>query len=68
VEEFQRLFWKWWRDMQPKKQFIDDGVLSRTADIDCAVLCDYSGKNGLLQVMMVLRWCGNKAVATRLSL
>jgi hypothetical protein len=60
AEEIRRLFWKWWRGMQPKERLVDDGVLSRAADIDWAVLRDYSGKNGLLQVMMVLGWWGNK--------
>ncbi|KAJ7075441.1 hypothetical protein B0H15DRAFT_806226 [Mycena belliarum] len=61
--ELRERFWTWWRGMQPKVRHIGDGVMSRGADIDWSVLRDFSGKNGLLQVMMVLLWWGEKVHA-----
>ncbi|KAJ7510751.1 hypothetical protein B0H11DRAFT_1644256, partial [Mycena galericulata] len=61
LEEVRGTFWRWWRGMQPEERRMAEGVMSRKSGIDWAGLRDYSGKNGLLQVMMVLGWWGDKA-------
>ncbi|KAJ7480365.1 hypothetical protein B0H11DRAFT_2421170 [Mycena galericulata] len=61
LEEVRGTFWRWWWGMQPEERRMAEGVMSRKSGIDWAGLRDYSGKNGLLQVMMVLGWWGDKA-------
>ncbi|KAJ7077510.1 hypothetical protein B0H15DRAFT_805155 [Mycena belliarum] len=61
--ELRPRFWKWWRGMQPEVRRIGDGVMSREANVDWSVLRDFSRKNGLLQVVMVLLWWGELAHA-----
>ncbi|KAJ7152145.1 hypothetical protein C8R43DRAFT_1127226 [Mycena crocata] len=56
-------FWKWWRGLQPEERRTEDGVLTRTVGLDWGCIRDLSGKNGLLQVIMVLAWWGIKAHA-----
>ncbi|KAJ6450540.1 hypothetical protein C8R47DRAFT_1230230 [Mycena vitilis] len=60
-EQYGKWFWNWWRGMQPKARLIEDGVMSRASDIVWDGIRDLSGKNGLLQVVMVLMWWGIKA-------
>ncbi|KAJ6521134.1 hypothetical protein DFH09DRAFT_1287226 [Mycena vulgaris] len=59
-EKFRQEFWGWWKGLQPEERHIGDGdgAMSRAADIDWGVLRDYSGKHGLLHVLMVLAWWG----------
>ncbi|KAJ7604194.1 hypothetical protein DFH06DRAFT_1151375 [Mycena polygramma] len=60
-EQYGKWFWAWWRGMQLEARLIEDGVLSRASNIVWDDIRDLSGKNGLLQVIMVLMWWGIKA-------
>ncbi|KAJ7665859.1 hypothetical protein DFH06DRAFT_1385485 [Mycena polygramma] len=66
-EQYGKWFWMWWRGLQPEARLIGDGVMSRASDIVWDGIRDLSGKNGMLQVMMVLMWWGAKAHANDAS-
>ncbi|KAJ7273987.1 hypothetical protein C8J57DRAFT_1506105 [Mycena rebaudengoi] len=59
--EYRAIFWKWWRGMQPEERRTTEGEMTRGGGIDWGCLRDFSGKNGLLQVMMAVCWWGDIA-------
>jgi hypothetical protein len=57
-----RLFWKWWRSLQPQERMaLDNGELSRPDVADWSTMAKMYGDNGLLQVMAALVWWGEVA-------
>ncbi|KAJ7620512.1 hypothetical protein DFH06DRAFT_950396, partial [Mycena polygramma] len=59
--EIPALFWDYWRSIQPADRLRDKDTLIRSKSMDWSVLRDFLGKNGLLQVVMILLWWGARA-------
>ncbi|KAJ6487502.1 hypothetical protein C8R47DRAFT_1216272 [Mycena vitilis] len=60
-DEIPAYFWDYWRSIQPADRLRDEDTLIRSKSMDWSVLRDFSGKNGLLQVVMILLWWGARA-------
>ncbi|KAJ7234291.1 hypothetical protein C8J57DRAFT_1531831 [Mycena rebaudengoi] len=60
-DSFVDSWWGWWIAMQPKNRKVRDGVLDEASDHHrWYVLAKVGGRNGLIQLMAMLLWWGDR--------
>jgi hypothetical protein len=58
VDDLKSEFWVWWRSLQPTERLREDGGFERQGDFEWGGMRDHAGRNGIVQVMLVLMWWG----------